>query len=464
MLTIGDYDRRLGRRDFLKVGSLMLGGLSLPQLLSAQAAGQSVSSLLKDRSVIFVFMHGGPPQTETFDPKMTAPDGIRSVVGEVATSLPGVTFGSSFPRLAAMAHKMAVVRSFTTGNANHDIKPIVCNDTLNANLGCMYSRVAGINHPITGMPTNIGLFSPAVDPNGKPATKAFGDLTSTGTIGAAYAPFVPGAGGNMQQDMKLTMPMDRIDDRRGLLSRLDQVRWAAESGGYFSGLDRMREQAFSTILGGVAEAFDLSKEDPATIARYDTAPLIEPSEISRTWNNWKNYIDNARNLGKLLLLARRLCENGAGFVTVTTSFVWDMHADSNNATIHEGMYYMGLPFDYAVSALLEDLEARGLSNKVLVVCCGEIGRTPKINKKGGRDHWGNLAPLMVAGGGLQMGKVVGQSTRDAGAPQTDPITISNLVATIMHSLFHVSELRLARGIPSDVMRLITGGDPIAELV
>ncbi len=463
MLTIGDYDRRLGRRDFLKVGSLMLGGLTLPQLLSAQAAGQT-SSLLKDRSVIFLFMHGGPPQTETFDPKMTAPDGVRSVVGEVATSLPGVTFGSSFPRLAAMAHKMSVVRSFTTGNSNHDIKPIVCADTLNANLGSVYSRVAGINHPVTGMPTNVGLFSQAVDPDAKPVTKAFGDFTSSGSIGAAYAPFVPGAGGNLQQDMKLTMPLNRIDDRRGLLSRLDQVRWAAESSGYFDGLDRMREQAFSTILGGVAEAFDLSKEDPATIARYDTAPLINPSEISRTWNNWRNYIDNARNLGKLLLLARRLCEAGAGFVTVTTSFVWDMHADSNNATIHEGMYYMGLPFDHAVSALIEDLEARGLSNKILLVCCGEIGRTPKVNKKGGRDHWGNLAPLMVSGGGLQMGKVVGQSTRDAGAPQTDPITIPHLISTIMHSLFHVSDLRLARGIPSDVMRLITGGDPITELI
>jgi len=463
MLTIGDYDRRLGRRDFLKVGSLMLGGLSLPQLIAAQAAGQS-ASVLKDKSVIFLFMHGGPPQTETFDPKMTAPDGIRSVVGEIDTRLPGVTFGSSLPRLAALANRLSIVRSFTTGNGNHDIKPIVCPDTLNANLGSVYSRVAGINHPVTGMPTNVGLFSQAVDPDARPVTKAFGDLASSGAIGAAYAPFVPGAGGNLQEDMKLTLPMNRIDDRRGLLSRLDQVRWAAESGGFFQGLDRTREQAFSTILGGVADAFDLSKEDPATIARYDTAPLVQPDQISRSWNNYKNYVDNARNLGKLLLLARRLCEAGAGFVTVSTSFVWDMHADSNNATIHEGMFYMGLPFDYAVSALIEDLEARGLSNKVLLVCCGEIGRTPKVNKKGGRDHWGNLAPLMISGGGLQMGKVVGQSTRDVGAPLTEPIKIPNLVSTIMHSLFDVSELRLARGIPSDVMRLITSGEPIAELM
>ncbi len=463
MLTLGDYDRRRRRRDFLKVGSLALGGLSLPQLLASRVAAQS-APVVKDKSVIFLFMHGGPPQTETFDPKMTAPDGIRSVVGEVATSLPGVTFGSSFPRLAALAHKLSVVRSFTTGNATHDIKPIVCADTLNANLGSIYSRIVGINHPVTGMPINVGLFPRAIDEDAKPVTKAFGDFTSSGSIGSAYAPFVPGAGGNLQQDMKLTLPMDRIGDRRGLLSRLDQVRWAADTSGLFDGIDRTREQAFDTILGGVADAFDLSKEDAATIARYDTAPLVQPNQISKAWNNYQNYVDNARNLGKLLLLARRLCEAGAGFVTVTTSFVWDMHADSNNATIDEGMFYMGLPFDHAVSALIEDLEARGLSNKILLVCCGEIGRTPKVNKKGGRDHWGSLAPLLVSGGGLQMGKVVGQSTRDVGAPLTTPITIPNLISTIMHTVFDVGELRLARGLPTDVLRLATEGNPITELL
>ena len=125
-------------------------------------------------------------------------------------------------------------------------------------------------------------------------------------------------------------------------------------------------------------------------------------------------MDNAKSLGKLLLLARRLCERGCGFVTVTTNFVWDMHSDVNNAPVGEGMGYMGRPFDHAVSAFLEDLEARGLSDKVLLVCCGEMGRTPKLNKAGGRDHWGGLAPLLLAGGGLKMGQVIGQSDRHAG--------------------------------------------------
>ncbi len=464
MLTIGDHDRRFGRRDFLRIGGLALGGLTLPQYLASQAAAQQAGRVVKDKSVIFLFMHGGPTQIETFDPKMTAPDGVRSVVGEVPTSIPGVTFGSSLPRLAALANKLSIVRSFTTGNSSHDIKPIMCADTLGANMGSIYSRVAGINHPTTGMPKNAALFPNAVEPELRPGTMKFGNFLSTGALGSAYAPFMPGAGGNLQQDMKLSLPMERLGDRRGLLTRLDHARWAMDSTGYFDGLDRTRQQAFDTILGGVAEAFDLSQEDPATLARYDTAPLVQPKQISKQWNNYDNYVDNARSLGKLLLMARRLCEAGCGFVTVTTNFVWDMHADKNNATMEEGMFYMGLPFDHAVSALIEDLDQRGLSDQVLLVCCGEIGRTPKVNKNGGRDHWGNLAPLMLSGGGLQMGKVVGQSTRDAGEPLTEPVKIPNLVSTVLHSLIDVSELRLARGVPSDVNRVITGNDPIQELM
>src|SRR5262249_36765115 len=159
------------------------------------------------------------------------------------------------------------------------------------------------------------------------------------------------------------------------------------------------------------------------------------------------YVDNAKALGKLLLLARRLCERGCGFVTVTTNFVWDMHADVNNAGVAEGMRYMGQPLDHAVAAFLEDVAVRGLSGPIPLVVCGEMGRTPKINKNGGRDHWGNLAPLLLAGGGLKMGQVVGHSDHEAGTPQSDPVRIPNLVATILHRLFDVGELRVVRGMP-----------------
>jgi hypothetical protein len=463
MLSLCDTDRRYGRREFLRIGGLALGGLSLANLMQVQSqAAASSGKLLTGKSVIFLFMHGGPSQFETWDPKMTAPRGIRSETGEISTNLPGVTFGSSFPQLAQRANRLAVIRSYTTGDANHDIKPIVGRDTKGANLGSLFARVAGPNHATTGMPSNAVLFPQSVDPATQPGNNNFGKFASTGPLGAAYSPFVPGAGGDLQQDMQLTRPMARLDDRRRLLSGLDRVKWARDMG-HFEGLDRMREQAFHTILGGVAGAFDLAKEDPAVVARYDTSKLVRPEEINKKWNNHKNYADNSRALGKLLLLARRLCEAGCGFVTVTTNFVWDMHADVNNATCEEGMRYMGPPLDHAVSAFLDDVESRGLSDKILLVCSGEMGRTPRVNKNGGRDHWGNLAPLLLSGGGIRKGQVLGQSTADGGEPHTEPVTIKNLVASVLGTVLDPGELRVTRSVPTDVLDAALGAPPIEGL-
>ncbi len=462
MLSFSDPTPGCSRRAFLRVGSLALGGLGLPGLLAARAA--EPARVVTDKSVIFLFLHGGPSQTETFDPKMTAPAGIRSATGEVATKLPGVTFGTSFPKLAALADKLVVVRSYVPGDANHDIKPVVCRDAFGANFGSVYARVAGINHPASGLPTNVTLFPRAVDPSCQPGVMNFGRFGDTGPFGSACAPFDPSTGGRLRDDMRLALPMDRLDDRRRLLSQLDQARAGLAEATVLEGLDRVRDQAFRTILGGVADAFDLAREDPRTLARYDTAPLVRPENISKKWNNHKNYADNAKALGKLLLLARRLCERGCGFVTVTTNFVWDMHADVNNAGVEEGMRYMGLPLDHALSAFVEDLYARGLEDKILLVACGEMGRTPRINKNGGRDHWGNLGPLLLAGGGLNVGQVVGRSNRDAGEPGSDPVRIPNLLATVLHTLFDVGTLRIVPGVPREIAQVMTGWEPIPGLL
>jgi uncharacterized protein (DUF1501 family) len=459
MLTI--TDPRRSRRDFLRVGSLALGGLSLPWFLPGRVAGSTADRPLTDKAVVFLFMHGGPSQIETFDPKMSAPVEIRSATGEVTTKLPGVTFGGTFPKLARLADRLAVVRSFTTGDGNHDIKPVVSRDTSGANLGSIYAHVAGMNHPLSGLPTNALLLPRSVDPTTQPGTSAFGKFEATGTLNAALAPFAPGSGGSLQQDMKLKLPMDRLEDRQRLLASLDRAGSALDAAER-AGLDGQRDKAFRIILGGVADAFDLSKESAKTLGRYDTAPLVRPENIDKKWRNYNNYVDNAKSLGKLMLLARRLVERGCGFVTVTTNFVWDMHADVNNAPVGEGMGYMGVPFDHAVSAFVEDLEARGLSDRVLLVCCGEMGRTPRINKAGGRDHWGGLAPLLLAGGGLKMGQVIGQSDRQAGKPATDPVTIKHLLATVMHTLFDVGQLRIMRGLPRELARIIDS-DPIPGL-
>ena len=200
------------------------------------------------------------------------------------------------------------------------------------------------------------------------------------------------------------------------------------------------------------------------LARYDTAGLMDVERISKRWNNRPRYQNHVNNLGKLMLMARRLAERGAGFITVTTDFVWDMHADKNNATMTEGMQYVGRPFDHAVSAFIEDVEARGLRDKILLVCCGEMGRTPKVNAKAGRDHWGGSAPLMLYGGGLKMGQVIGSSTKDGGEPASDRVTIPNLYATLMEQLLDTGAVRAMAGIPPEVNNVISGAAPIKQLM
>ena len=462
MLTILDANRRYNRREMLRVGAFGAGAFGVVNGFANKSFAASKGLPITNKSVILLFLHGGPSQIETFDPKMTAPTGIHSVTGEIQTAIPGVTFGSSFPLLAQRADRLSIVRSYMSGDANHDIKPVVCKETAGANVGALYARVAGVNRPVTGMPTNALLFPQSVDSTTGPAITSFGKFESVGTMGAGVAPFVPGAGGDQQKNLELRVAVDRLGDRRTLLSELDRQRFRLDEQGRLESIDPLREQAFSTLLGGVAGAFDLSKEDPATIARYDTAPLVRPDQINKKWNNYNHYVDNAKALGKLLLLARRLCEAGCGFVTVTTSFVWDMHADVNNATVEEGMRYMGPPLDHAVSAFLDDTAARGLSDKIMLVATGEMGRTPRVNKSGGRDHWGNLTPLLLSGGGIKTGQVIGQSTRDAGEPASDPIRIKHLVATMLQRLVDPGELRLNPSIPRELLAAASA-EPIPGL-
>jgi hypothetical protein len=471
MLEIQDHFARAGRwhrRRFLQAGTLALGGLTLGDFCALRAAAAenkaTRKSPLKDRSVIFLFMHGGPSQFETFDPKMDAPSNIRSVTGEIPTTLPGVTFGGTLTRLARLAHKFSIVRSFVTGDGNHDIKPVLGADTLHANIGSLYSSIAGPSRPDTAIPTNIALFPRSVDPKAQAAVTDFGNFEGTGELSRALAPFVPGAGAEQQQNMRLNLPEGRFANRRALLDSLDSWRRWGDAAGEAGQFGEFQQKAYDVLQRGVYEAFDLSLEDPRVVERYDTAPLLPRDRIDPRWKNIDHYATNALTLGRQLLLARRLCERGAGFVTVTTSFIWDMHADINNAPMQVGMEYVGRPFDHAVSAFIEDVEARGLSDRILLVCCGEMGRTPTINKDGGRDHWGNLAPLLLYGGGLRMGQVIGQSSRDGGEPASQPVTMKDLLATLMHTLVDVGQARLLPGVPPRVIEAITRGEPIRGLV
>lgn len=453
MLTIYDGRQRLHRRQLLTIGSLGLGGLTLPSLMAR--AGEPKSHI-SGKSVIFLFQQGGPSQLETFDPKMDAPDAVRTMTGSTQTKVPGVVFGDTMSRLSMLADKLAIVRSFQTGNAGHNIRPIVGPESRETNIGVHYSRLVGSTRAATGMPTNAVLYPSAVDPE-VPGPEARGDLRSTGNYSSAYVPFVPGAGGQLQDHMELHLQKGRFMQRRQLLAGLDTLKRELDANGQLEADHALKQQAYQVLLGGgVSKALDLSLEDPKTLAHYDTSRFARQGQWNHVSRGKRGYYTaQAKTIGHLLLLARRLCEAGCGFVTIHAGYagVWDMHADGNNLNMVDGMKAVGQSYDHAVAAFIEDVEARGLRDRIMLVTTGEMGRTPKINKRGGRDHWSRLAPLLLYGGDVRGGQVIGQSTRDGGEPATEAMTAQHLISTIMHTVFDVGRLRLVSGIPDQITQL-----------
>ena len=461
MIRVFDSNGPMNRRELLQVGGLGLGGLSLSSLLEVKALASGTNGKpnpLTGKSVIFLFQQGGPSQLETFDPKPNGPSGNRTVGGVIPTTLPGVQFGSTMTQLAKLAHKFNVVRSFSTKNAGHNIQPIVSNFSKNAAISTHFARIAGATRADSGTPTTAVLFPAAVSKN-VPGPSARGNLSETGSYGEGFAPFIPGKGGKLQEDMKLSLPRGRfLNDRRSLLSALDQLNRQADADGQITAADDIQQQAYEVLLGGgVSRALDLSQEDAKTLAMYDTSRY----DGGTRWNKVKRgkagmYNAQANTIGKLLLQARRLCEAGCGYITIHASYagVWDMHADGNNLNMVDGMDAVGRSFDHAVAAFIRDCEQRGLSDKILLVCCGEMGRTPKINKRGGRDHWARLAPLLLYGGDMGGGKVIGQSDKQGGEPNSKPYGPSHLISTILRTVIDPGELRLVPGIPQEVTQLL----------
>jgi hypothetical protein len=445
MLTIHDGACRINRRQLLSIGSLALGGLSLPALLAARGAANPPARTVTGKSVIFLFQQGGPSQFETFDPKPDASDDIRTIGGTLQTSVPGLRFGATMPQLARIADKLAIVRSFQTGNAAHNIRPIVGPESLNANIGSLVARVLGPTHPVTSMPSNAVLFPQAVSAD-VVRGQGRGDLAATGSVGSTYAPFIPGGNGDLLRNLRLNLSADRFNDRRELLAQFDRLNRSYDAELPFASFDRHQQQACEVLLSGqIAEALDLSREDPRLVERYDTSRYAAADNWSSARRGQRGYYTgHARSLGKLLLLARRLCEAGCGFVTIHAGYegIWDLHADTENLNVRDGMEAVGRPFDHAVAAYIADVEARGLDDKILLIATGEMGRTPRINRNGGRDHWPRLAPLLLHGGGMTHGRLIGQSTRDGGEPASEPLTTANLISTILHTAFDVGQLRL----------------------
>ncbi len=258
------------------------------------------------------------------------------------------------------------------------------------------------------------------------------------------------------------LPDMQLDGRMALLRQLDRLDRRIDASGAMVGLDHYSQQAVELLRGNtVRNALDLSREDPRTLAAYDT-------------EHFRNYRCNDNStfdrsgpsigisLGRQLLLARRLCEAGCGFVTVIHAN-WDFHARKGIPNIPEGMSVLAPPLDHAVAAFLRDIEERGLSDDILLVITGEFGRTPKLDANLGRHHWPSICPLVFAGGGLSHGQIIGQSDNRGGRPATEPITIDDLHATIMHTMFDVEKLRLDLSLPQQILQRATKGRPIEGL-
>jgi hypothetical protein len=468
MLTIQDTNRArtcqgFNRREFLRIGGLgMLGGLSLPQFLAAKAQAAALGRVVKDKAVVFLFLQGGPSHIEFFDPKMSAPSDVRSTTGETQTKLPGITFGGTFQKLAAMTDKIAVVRSYASMNGDHSYLSVTAGgNSLKASMSSIYARLAGATNAQTGVPSNVLVLPEAVEPGlklkGNFETGALPTLTAPGELGPSFAAFDPSGGGQLQKNMRLQIPAGRLDDRRKLLSNLDGIRREIDRTGSMDSADRFQQQAFDVITRGVADAFDLSKEDPKTIERYDTTKLFNRNEI----NKWYDMSRSCNLLGKQMLLARRLCERGCGFVTVSDCG-WDMHANENSPKKMANLPALTSQVDHAVAAFIEDLHERGLSDKILLVVTGEMGRTPRLNKNGGRDHYANMTTLLLAGGGLKMGQVIGQSDRMCANPTTERYTPKHLLATVMNTVLDIPEVRVQTNL-GRLGNALVESDPIMPL-
>ena len=406
----------MSRRSFLTIGGLALGGLSMPQLLSAAKAplpGASAGSGgLGHKAVIMIYLPGGPPHQDTFDLKMDAPSEIRGEFKPIKTNVSGIEICELLPRIAKNMDKLVPIRSIVGAKDRHESFQCLTgrlNDNQPAGghpeAGAVIARLQGTARD--GVPPFVSL-SPTMQHkpynNGKP-----------GYLGAGYAPFRPMAEG--KDDLVLQdITLDRLHDRRALLRSFDRFRRDADASRSMDGMDVFTEQAFGILTSSdLAKALDLSKESPETIARYGTGTT-------------KHQGDGAPRINQQFLMARRLVEAGVRCVTVAYSF-WDWHGSNFKSA------KSNLPdFDMAVSALVEDLHERGLDRDVTVVIWGEFGRSPRINKDAGRDHWPAVSCALLAGGGMRMGQAIGSTTRDGGEAKDRPIHFQDVFATMYHNL------------------------------
>ncbi len=445
MLTI--YDRSqsrfcdgVSRRNFLKIGALGLGGLALPQLLQAES---QMGIRRSHKAVIMIFLPGGPSHQDIFDLKMDAPKEIRGEFKPISTKVPGIQICEHLPKLAQLTDKTTIIRSMVGALDDHNafqcLTGRVARNPPPGGWPCLGSVLSKLQGPVNKyVPPFVGL-SP------KMGHVPWSDAGMPGFLGVAHAPFKPDGAG--KADMVLNgVTLDRLADRKNLLAKFDQFRRDVDATGMMEGLDSFNEQAFGLLTSSkLLEALDIEKEDPKVRATYGKG---DP----------KNRDDGGPKLMEHMLIARRLVEAGARCVTLAFSR-WDHHGDNFGALRQD------LPLlDQGVSALLNDLYARGLEKDVSVVVWGEFGRTPTINKDGGRDHWPRVSCAMLAGGGMKVGQVIGATDRLGGEAVERPVQFGEVFASLYHNLgIDVSKVTV-NDLTGRPQFLVDGYQPMRELV
>lgn len=446
----------VSRRDFLRIGTLAAmgtaGGWALPDLLRAE----SLSGRKSPKSVIMIYLVGGPPHQDMFDLKPEAPKEIAGPWRPIATNVPGFEICEAFPRLAKVADKLTVIRSLVGNQHGHDaIQVFNGRDPRRPKpsagwpqFGTMVSKLQGPAYPDS--PPFVSLcYTCTHGPYNEPGP---------GFLGMAHSPLRPL--GDTRNDMVLNgVTLDRLADRESLLKSLDVIRRDIDQTSTMTGFDAFTEQAMGLLTSSrLAEALDISQEDPRVVARYGTG---DPT-IMMDGNG-------APRVPQSLLIARRLIEAGVRIVTLNYS-KWDWHGGRNTEGRVDNSIFVreeeDFPiFDQCVSALVEDLHLRGMADDCAVVIWGEFGRTPKISSIVGRDHWPQVNCALMAGGTMQHGQVIGATDRIAGEAVARPVTFGEVFATLFHHLGIDPGLTTINDLNGRPQYLVEdAAKPLAELV
>ena len=428
MFTISDgqekaYCDGVSRRDFLKVGALGMGGLSLPGLLQAEKINGEKNP---QKAVIMVFLAGGPSHMDTFDLKEDAPAEYRGEFASIPTKVSGIRISEYLPGIASQMDQCSIIRSIA--------------DTVNAHSSyhCMTGRPQRGPQPVGGWPS-IGSVVAKVqgDHEGTPGyVNMGGGIKGGGFLGSAYGGFSSGGKGRYDMARQSNFKDDRYDARKGLLDTFDKFRRDCDAKGIMEGYDVFNRQAFDIITSQrLAKALDLKNEEPKTVARYG--------------RDCKNF-----------LLARRVVEAGARFVTLSTGG-WDTHS-KNFISLRNTR----LPnLDKGVSNLIQDLRDRSMLDDVTVIVWGEFGRTPRVNGNAGRDHWSRVMSVLLAGGGMRNGQVIGATDPKGGEPADRPVYLGEVFATLYQNVgidVTKTQLQDLSGRPQYLVD--NGHGPIAELI